>query len=123
MAWVELRVEAHFHYKKLFKLLFLSFFKADLQNNDIKQAFTIDQNSRVPHFHNVKAFWETVPGVYKEMSSILADQIAPSCMSPDAGGGGELRGLSQWVQLYKGAQRNSRDLTFGQYNHSRKDDI
>ncbi len=32
-------------------------------------------------------------------------------MSPNAGQGGELRGLSQWVQLYMGAQINFRDLT------------
>jgi hypothetical protein len=37
--------------------------------------------------------------------------IAPSCMSPNAGGGGELRSLSQLVQLYTGAQINFRDLT------------
>ncbi len=37
--------------------------------------------------------------------------IAPSYMSPNAGGGGELRGLSQWVQLDRGAQINFRDLT------------
>ncbi len=39
---------------------------------------------------------------YKQMSSILAGwPIAPSYMSPNAGGGrGELRGLSQWVQLW-----------------------
>jgi len=32
-------------------------------------------------------------------------------MSPNAGGGVEFRGLGQWVQLYKGAQINFRDLT------------
>ncbi len=37
--------------------------------------------------------------------------IAPSNMSPNAGGGGELRGLSQWVQLYTGSQINFGDLT------------
>ncbi len=36
---------------------------------------------------------------------------APSHMSPNAGAGGELRGLSQWVQLYIGAQINFGDLT------------
>ncbi len=36
--------------------------------------------------------------------------IAPSYMNPNAGGG-ELRGLSQWVQLYTGAQINFGDLT------------
>jgi hypothetical protein len=45
------------------------------------------------------------------MSSILADRyIAPSFMSPNAGGG-ELRGLSQRVQLCKEAQINFGDLT------------
>jgi hypothetical protein len=37
--------------------------------------------------------------------------IATSYVSPNAGGGGELRGLSQWVQLYTGAQINFGDLT------------
>ncbi len=38
--------------------------------------------------------------------------IAPSYMSPNAEGeGGELQGLSQWVQLYTGAQINFGDLT------------
>ncbi len=37
--------------------------------------------------------------------------IAPSYMSPNARGGGELLGLSQWVQLYTGAQINCGDLT------------
>jgi hypothetical protein len=37
----------------------------------------------------------TQPGGYKEMSSILADQWRPSYMSPNAGKGGRLRGLSQ----------------------------
>ncbi len=37
-------------------------------------------------------------GGYKEMSSILGCPIAPSYMSPIAGGVGESRGLSQWVQ-------------------------
>ncbi len=32
-------------------------------------------------------------------------------MSPNAWGGGQLRGLSQWVQLYTGAQINFGDLT------------
>ncbi len=36
--------------------------------------------------------------------------IAPSYMSPNAGGGGKLRGLSQWVQLYAGAHLNFEDL-------------
>ncbi len=37
--------------------------------------------------------------------------IAPSYMSPKAGEGGELWGLSEWVQLYTGAQINFGDLT------------
>jgi hypothetical protein len=36
---------------------------------------------------------------------------APSYMSSNAGGGKELRGISQWVQLYTGAQINFGDLT------------
>jgi hypothetical protein len=55
-------------------------------------------------------------GAYKEMSSILADQwpIASSYMSPNSGGGWSCdvsAGLSQWVQLYTGAQINFGDLT------------
>ncbi len=45
--------------------------------------------------------------------------IAPSYMSPNAGRGGELRGLSQWVRLYTGAKINFGDLTpylKGQYH-------
>jgi hypothetical protein len=37
--------------------------------------------------------------------------LAPSYMRPKAGKGAELRGLSQWVQLYTGAQINFGDLT------------
>ncbi len=37
--------------------------------------------------------------------------IVPSYMSPNAGGGGELRCLSLWVQLHTGAQINFGDLT------------
>jgi hypothetical protein len=36
--------------------------------------------------------------------------IAPSYMSPNAEGRGELQDLSQWVQLYTGAQINIGDL-------------
>ncbi len=39
---------------------------------------------------------------------------------PKCGGGGELRGLSQWVQLYTRAQINFRDLTpIWTYPHNR----
>ncbi len=41
----------------------------------------------------------------------LGGPIAPTYMSPNAGGGGKLQGLSQWVQLYAGAQINFEDLT------------
>ncbi len=41
--------------------------------------------------------------------------IAPSYMSPNAEGGGELRGLSQWVPLYTVAQINFGDLTYLTY--------
>ncbi len=37
--------------------------------------------------------------------------IAPSNMSPKAGGGEELRGLRQWAQLYTGAQIIFGDLS------------
>ncbi len=41
-------------------------------------------------------------------------------MSPNAGGGRELRGPSQWVQLYTRAQINFRDLTpYFTYTHNR----
>ncbi len=46
-------------------------------------------------------------GVTKRDVVYLGWPIAPSYVSPNAGGGGGvLRGLSQWVQLYTGAQRN-----------------
>jgi hypothetical protein len=41
---------------------------------------------------------------------LLGWPIAPSYMSPNAGGGWELRSLSQWVQVYTGAQMNFGDL-------------
>jgi hypothetical protein len=41
---------------------------------------------------------------YKLDVFYLGRPIAPSFLGPNAGGGGELRGLSQWVQLYTGAQ-------------------
>ncbi len=37
--------------------------------------------------------------------------IAPSYMSPNAGGGGELRGLRQWEQLCTWSPKNFGDLT------------
>ncbi len=67
---------------------------------------------RVPTESRKRALSES--GGYKEMSSILADQWRPRIW----GWGGVLRGLSQWVQLYTGAQINFGDLTpyltFGQ---------
>ncbi len=48
-------------------------------------------------------------GGYKEMSSILAD--LPLVYPEPKCGGGELRGLSQLVQLYTGVQINFGDLT------------
>ncbi len=53
--------------------------------------------------------WASIftPGGYKEMSSIwLTNEL--KCVG---GGGGELRGLSQRVQLYTGGQINFGDLT------------
>ncbi len=37
--------------------------------------------------------------------------IAPSCMSPNAGGERELRVLRKWIELYTGAQINFGNLT------------
>ncbi len=51
------------------------------------------------------------PGGYKAMSSIVADQWRPRNWAQMQGGGGELRGLSQWVLLWAGAQINFGDLT------------
>ncbi len=48
------------------------------------------------------------PGGCKE--SILADQWRPCIWAQMRGERGELRGLSQWVQLYTGAQINFGDL-------------
>ncbi len=45
------------------------------------------------------------------MSSILADQKRPRIWAQMRREGGELWGLSQWVQLYTGAQINFGDLT------------
>ncbi len=44
----------------------------------------------------------TVCTTYQGVKDVcyLSWPIAPSYRSPNAGGGGELRGLSQWVQLY-----------------------
>ncbi len=50
-------------------------------------------------------------GGYKEMSSILADQQRPRIWA-QGGGGGELRGLSQWVQMYTGGQINFGNLIY-----------
>ncbi len=51
-------------------------------------------------------------GGYKEMSPILADQYRSALVFvPKCGGEGELRGLSQGVQLYTWAQTNFGDLT------------
>ncbi len=61
-------------------------------------------------------------GVYKEMSSILADQERPRVwahMRVGGGGGGGLRGLIQWVQLqYTGAQLNFENLTQDLYTET-----
>ncbi len=48
--------------------------------------------------------------VYKEMSSILADQERPSYMSPDVGGRG-ICGVSAVLITWHGAQINFGDLT------------
>jgi len=55
--------------------------------------------------------WCLNPGGCKEMSSILADQYRPRIWAQMLAGGGELRYLSQWVQLYTGAPMNLGDLT------------
>jgi hypothetical protein len=44
------------------------------------------------------------------MTSILADQQRPCIWAQLRGGGGELRGLSQLVQLYTGTHINFVDL-------------
>ncbi len=49
--------------------------------------------SQVLQVHFVKKVSKS--GGYKEMSSIFAAQYRPRNMSPNAGGGGELRGLRQ----------------------------
>jgi hypothetical protein len=49
---------------------------------------------------------------HQTITSAYWYHIAPSYMSPNAGGGGgELRGLSQRVQMYTGAQIDFADLT------------
>ncbi len=52
--------------------------------------------------------WVLIKGLRRDVV-YLGWPIAPSYMSPNAGWG--LRGLSQWVQLYTGAQINFGDLT------------
>ncbi len=58
-------------------------------------------------------------GGYKEMSSILLTKF-PRIWAQSREEGGELPGLSQWVQLYTGAQINFGDLTPYLTNDSRK---
>ncbi len=61
--------------------------------------------------HDRKVVFVMLRGLQRDVV-YLCWPIAPSYMSPNAGGSwGELRGLSQWVQLYTGAQINFRDLT------------
>jgi hypothetical protein len=55
----------------------------------------------------IRQFIVLVRGLQRDVV-YLGWPIAPSYISPNALGGGELRGLSQWVQLYTGAQ-----ITFG----------
>jgi hypothetical protein len=54
------------------------------------------------------------PGGYKEMSLYLGWPIEPLVYVPKCGegGGGELRGLSQWVLLFTGAPINFGDLSY-----------
>ncbi len=49
-------------------------------------------------------------GITKRCRLFWLTNNALSYMSPNAGGMGELRGLSQWWQLYTGAQINFGDL-------------
>jgi hypothetical protein len=44
------------------------------------------------------------------MSSILADQFRPHIWAQNEGGGGEVAGFSQSVQVYTGPQINFGDL-------------
>ncbi len=56
------------------------------------------------HIMETERTWALDTGGYKRQVN-LGWPIAPSNMSPNAGEGGEgLRGLSQWVQPYTGAQ-------------------
>ncbi len=71
----------------------------------------------IKHFRSAFSFgrkflWRhSIRGLQRDVV-YLGWPIAPSYMSPNAGGGGgELRGLSQLVQLYTGAQINFGDLT------------
>ncbi len=92
--------------------------EAGLENWQVRNSLRASQ--LVSHGRVRDAATETnrricvLPKCYKEMSSILGFlcwPIAPSYMSRNARGGGELRGLSQWVQLYTGAQINFGDVT------------
>ncbi len=54
---------------------------------------------------NSKKIWKVTTGLSWARAGdyvvYLGWPIAPLYMSPNAGGGGKLRGLTQWVQLYK----------------------
>ncbi len=57
-----------------------------------------------------KAWSSIIRGLQRDVV-YLGWPIALLYLSPNAGGRGYLRGLSQWVQLYTGAQINFGDLT------------
>ncbi len=62
-------------------------------------------------------------GVTKRCRISWLTNMSPLVYEPKCGGRGELRGLSQWVQLDTGAQINFGDLTpyltYGYRNHQR----
>ncbi len=66
-------------------------------------------NLRLNCMHITHVYSWCFPGGHKEMTSILADPSRP-CKWAQMRGYRELLGLSQWVQLYSGAQINFKDL-------------
>jgi hypothetical protein len=68
-----------------------------------KSGRTTSHSESIEWFVEDKAVLRSYQGLQTDVV-YLGWPIAPSYMSPSAGGGGELRGLSQWVQLYTGAQ-------------------
>jgi hypothetical protein len=68
--------------------------------------------SSLNEISTAKECWWLVMRMYWQIDVVyLGWPIMSSHISPNAGGGAKLLDLSQWVQLYTGAQRNFGALT------------